>query len=174
MFRKVQPNSNPITCEKKVASNTLRDGPCSNTTKVLIDKTEATGRIRDQRSTAKGAEDLGTIRIRIDEDIRRMVFRVATRSERSEEREGWACRFAANPKISMLAGMLKPGISFGRLPEERYSVGGHARPEATGLVASNVRPLGLLAKKGEGKKKVRRRKNNEKTHRLCLVYRGTT
>lgn len=82
-----------------------------------------------------------------------MVFRVATRSERSEEREGWACRFAANPKISMLAGMLKPGISFGRLPEERYSVGGHARPEASGLVASNVRPLGLLAKKGEGRKK---------------------
>lgn len=95
------------------------------------------------------------------------------REKRRKRRLG-LCRFAANPKISMLAGMLKPGISFGRLPEERYSVGGHARPEATGLVASNVRPLGLLAKKGEGrgegsrKKKVRR-KNNEKTHRLCRL-----
>lgn len=67
-------------------------------------------------------------------------FLVARLGEvRSEEREGGACRFAANPKISVSTGMLKPGISSGQPPEERCSVGGHSRLEATGLAALNVR-----------------------------------
>lgn len=47
-------------------------------------------------------------------------------------------RFAAKPKILMSAGMLKPGISFGGLPRERYSLGGHARPRAIGLNSPNL------------------------------------
>lgn len=62
--------------------------------------------------------------------------RIGRRGKRERNRR----RFAAKPKILMSAGMLKPGISFGGLPGERYSrleaTPGHERS------ASSVRIFG--------------------------------
>lgn len=69
------------------------------------------------------------------------AYREERRLERPRggtERETGCRRFAAKPKILMSAGMLKPGISSGGLPEKRYSLGGRARPRAIGLGSLNL------------------------------------
>lgn len=59
--------------------------------------------------------------------------RIERRARKEKNRETGRRRFTAKPKILMSAGMLKPGISSGGLPEKRYSLGGHDRPRAIGL-----------------------------------------
>lgn len=62
------------------------------------------------------------------------------REKRRKERErGGGRRFAAKPKILVSADMLKPGISFGGLPEEQYSrleaTPGHERSASTAQIS---------------------------------------